>query len=212
MITAGSDAGLTYTYWKDTTAATALTDAEATAAVSGTYYIKATNQSGCFAIKPVVVNISSAAAGTITPAGDTTVCNRQTLTLTASNGTSYQWFRDDNIINGATSATYDVTQEGDYHVVINNGTCTGRTPVVVVSFRECPSTAEVFVPTAFTPNRNNANDDLRPYFKNVQQLVSFKVFNRWGQLVFQTNTMDRGWYGLLKGVPQHTETYTWILE
>jgi gliding motility-associated-like protein len=47
---------------------------------------------------------------------------------------------------------------------------------------------------------------------NIQELVYFKVFNRWGQMVFQTNEIGKGWDGTLKGVPQPTETYTWILQ
>ncbi|MBD0289192.1 MAG: gliding motility-associated C-terminal domain-containing protein, partial [Flavisolibacter sp.] len=43
-------------------------------------------------------------------------------------------------------------------------------------------------------------------------LVYFKVFNRWGQLVFQNNTIGKGWDGTFNGIQQPTEIYTWILE
>jgi gliding motility-associated-like protein len=46
----------------------------------------------------------------------------------------------------------------------------------------------------------------------VRELNYFKVYNRWGQLVFETNTIGKGWDGNIKGVKQPTETYTWILE
>jgi len=38
------------------------------------------------------------------------------------------------------------------------------------------------------------------------------VFNRWGQMIFQTNIIGKGWDGMLKGVPQPSETYSWMLE
>jgi gliding motility-associated-like protein len=212
-ITAGSETGLVYTYWKDATATTALSEAEATAATAGTYYIKGTNQGGCFAIKPVVVIVSNSSAGTITPANPVDVCNGETLTLKASTGISYQWYKNDVLIIGATSVTYGVTGPGSYNVSINNGICTGKTAnPVIVTFKDCPTTIEVFVPTAFTPNDNNANDKLQPYFLNVSELHFFKVYNRWGQLVFETNTIGKGWDGNIKGVRQPTETYTWVLE
>ena len=212
-ITNGSEAGLVYTYWKDVTAATALPDAEATAAGAGTYYIKGTSQSGCFVIKPVMVTVSNISAGTITPATPAEVCNGETLLLTASAGVSYQWYKNDVIISGATNATYTVTEGGTYNISINNNTCTGKTSTpIVITFKDCPSDIEIFVPTAFTPNNNFANDNLQPYFLNVRELNYFKVYNRWGQLVFETNTIGKGWDGNIKGVKQPTETYTWILE
>jgi gliding motility-associated-like protein len=43
-------------------------------------------------------------------------------------------------------------------------------------------------------------------------LKYFKVYNRWGQLVFETNTIGSGWDGTIKEVKQPVETYSWILE
>jgi gliding motility-associated-like protein len=100
-------------------------------------------------------------------------------------------------------------------VAITNGTCAVKAAnAVLVRFQSCIPAAEtkVFVPTAFTPNKNGANDLLQPYFLNVQQLVQFKVYNRWGQLVYQTNIIGEGWDGRIKGMPQPSDTYTWILE
>jgi gliding motility-associated-like protein len=212
-ITAGSEAGLVYTYWKDAAATIALSETEATAATAGTYYIKGTSQGGCSVIKPVVVSVSNSSAGSITPANPTDICNGEILTLKASIGLSYQWYKNDVLITGATSVTYDVTSPGSYNVSINNTVCTGKTAnPVIVTFKDCPTAIEVFVPTAFTPNNNNANDKLQPYFLNVSELHFFRVYNRWGQLVFETNTIGKGWDGNLKGVRQPTETYTWVLE
>ena len=70
----------------------------------------------------------------------------------------------------------------------------------------------VFVPSAFTPNRNGENDVLRPLLYNIRSLNYFRVFNRWGQVVFETNKIGSGWDGTIKGVLQPTETFTWILE
>ena len=212
-VTSGSEAGLVYTYWKDINATIALSDVEAMAAIAGTYYIKGANAAGCFVIKPVVVTVSNIASGTIAPATPRAVCTGETLLLTASSGVSYQWYKNDLIINGATTATFNVSEAGSYNVSINNGSCTGKTlNPVIITFKDCPTNVEVFVPTAFTPNNNRANDNLQPYFLNVAELKYFKVFNRWGQLVFETNTIGRGWDGSIKGVRQPTETYTWILE
>src|SRR6478735_6638792 len=69
-ITAGSDAGLSYTYWKDVDATVSLAN-PSSVTQSGTYYIKATNGSGCNTVKPVVVNLVGGPTGNINPATGT---------------------------------------------------------------------------------------------------------------------------------------------
>ena len=69
--------------------------------------------------------------------------------------------------------------------------------------------AKVNVPTAFTPDGNNVNDRLRPLGK-IGKIDYFRVYNRWGNMVFQTNKIGDGWDGNYKGVGQQSETYTWI--
>jgi trimeric autotransporter adhesin len=210
-ITAGSDASLVYTYWRDTNATLAL--ANPAAVTAGTYYIKATNTTGCFSVKPVVVPAYSGTRGTITSSGPLLACSGFTITLTASSGQAYQWYRNDSVIAGATSATYSTDKEGIYSVTINDGTC--NVPSANrIRIRDCSTLpiANVFVPTAFTPNKNGSNDVLRPILNGIRELRYFKVFNRWGQEVFKTNVTGTGWDGTIKGFNQPSETYSWVLE
>jgi len=69
----------------------------------------------------------------------------------------------------------------------------------------------VLVPTAFTPNHDGLNDILRPRYNGIKHLDYFAVYNRWGQLVFKTSDMDKGWDGYLNDQPQSTETFVWII-
>lgn len=211
-IVRGSDKDLVFTFWTDSSAMAAVTNPAAVTA--GTYYIKATNKDGCSSIKPVVVTLHNQTPGRISASGPTTVCSDQTVTLTASSGTAYQWYRNDTAIAGATKAAFVTSLAGVYSVKINDGTCSVfASNTIQVAFRDCSlPDAEVFVPSGFTPNRNGANDVLRPLLYNIATLDYFKVYNRWGQLIFQTNVIGKGWDGTIKGVPQPTEAYTWILE
>jgi gliding motility-associated-like protein len=71
---------------------------------------------------------------------------------------------------------------------------------------------EIFVPNAFTPNGDGNNDDLKPTFFGIKQLKYFRVYNRWGQLFYQTQTMKQGWDGNFKNVKQEMQTLVWVLE
>ncbi len=73
-------------------------------------------------------------------------------------------------------------------------------------------TVEIFVPNAFTPNGDGINDDLKPVFFGVKQLHYFRVYNRWGQLFYQTQTIKQGWDGTFKSMRQEMQTVVWMLE
>jgi gliding motility-associated-like protein len=70
----------------------------------------------------------------------------------------------------------------------------------------------IFVPKAWTPNGDGHNDLLFPFTLNITKLNYFRIFNRWGQLMFETNTLNAGWNGIYKGKPQPTEVYMWTAE
>ncbi|MEP7372755.1 MAG: T9SS type B sorting domain-containing protein [Chitinophagaceae bacterium] len=71
---------------------------------------------------------------------------------------------------------------------------------------------EVYVPTAFTPNRDGLNDILRPVLMGIKEFRHFSVFNRWGQLIFETRTDRAGWDGTLQGSPLSSQALVWMFE
>ena len=67
------------------------------------------------------------------------------------------------------------------------------------------------IPTAFTPNNDGLNDKFGPHNALKADNYEFKVYNRWGQLVFRsTNWQDR-WDGTIKGIPQQPGVFVWML-
>jgi gliding motility-associated-like protein len=73
------------------------------------------------------------------------------------------------------------------------------------------------LPSAFTPNGDLHNDKIYLRGWGIKSVVEFKIYNRWGQLVFQTTDINTGWDGYYNGELQNTETYvyhatveTWI--
>jgi gliding motility-associated-like protein len=70
----------------------------------------------------------------------------------------------------------------------------------------------IFVPTAFSPNNDYKNDILHAVPRGMKQLNYFKIFNRFGQVVFYSNIFANGWDGNINGVRQNTGSYIWIAE
>lgn len=69
------------------------------------------------------------------------------------------------------------------------------------------------LPNAFSPGSGTSvNDELKIMLKGVATLNSFRVFNRWGQEVFYTNDITKGWNGQYKGKPQPMGAYVYVVD
>ncbi len=67
------------------------------------------------------------------------------------------------------------------------------------------------VPTAFTPNGDGINDSVFVRGWGIKNLTTFKIFNRWGQIIFETQDLKSGWDGNYKNLPQNSETYVYVV-
>lgn len=71
---------------------------------------------------------------------------------------------------------------------------------------------DILVPKAFTPNGDGINDILYPYLSGIKEFHYFKVFNRFGNLVFSTENPNYGWNGTINGTLQTMGVYIWAAE
>ena len=71
---------------------------------------------------------------------------------------------------------------------------------------------EIFVPNAFTPNDDRHNDVLRPIPRGIKALSYFRVYNRWGTLVYESKNPLAGWDGTFNGAKQPSQTVVWVVE
>jgi gliding motility-associated-like protein len=145
---------------------------------------------------------------------DTSIVADQALQLIATGGTRYFWspstgLSNPNIANpiallGANidSITYKVS-------VFDNNGCTAVDDMKVRIYKSQP---DIFVPTAFTPDKDGKNDILKPITVGIVQLHYFSIYNRWGQQVFTTNELGKGWDGNFNGVQQSAGTFVFITE
>jgi gliding motility-associated-like protein len=87
--------------------------------------------------------------------------------------------------------------------------CYGNAKLTVTVYTTLP---DIFMPNAFTPNGDGRNDIFRPILVGISNLDFFRIFNRWGQMVYATTQNGQGWDGTLGGRPQETGTFVYMVQ
>jgi gliding motility-associated-like protein len=145
---------------------------------------------------------------------DTTVVRSQPLQLNATGGAIYKWTPSSNLSNPFIANPVAIFNDGGDTVVYNVRVstpegCYGNDSIKIYIFNTQP---EVFIPSAFTPNGDGLNDVFRPTVAGMEQFLYFRIYNRWGQLMFSTNESNRGWDGNYNGSKQGSGTYVYVVE
>lgn len=135
---------------------------------------------------------------------DITLCPGMTtqIGIAATTGYNYLWSTGattSTITSNPLSATYELTAD--------NHTCTHTDEIFVEVLDNCL----IKVPGAFTPNGDGLNDRLKAINADLAKEFQFRVYNRFGQLLFATRVPTAGWDGTIKGVPADAGTYVWQL-
>jgi gliding motility-associated-like protein len=132
---------------------------------------------------------------------DTTICSNTIYQLKPGNYAQYLWSTT------STSSSIGIGQAGILWVKVTdlNG-CTGTDTIKVLS-KECLK--GFFMPNAFTPNKDGKNDILKPILLGNLKKYQFWVYNQWGQVVFTTTELTKGWDGEFKGQTQDTQVFVW---
>ncbi|MEN9597898.1 MAG: hypothetical protein RL596_209 [Bacteroidota bacterium] len=145
---------------------------------------------------------------------DTAVSIGQPLQLLATGADNYFWspgigLNDRTIANPI--ATYGEGIDSVLYRVVgtNGGACLGEDQIMVRIFKKGPN---IFVPSGFTPNGDGKNDLLRPIPIGISTINYFRVFNRWGELMYQTSNIGEGWNGIFNGTPMPGGAYVYVTE
>lgn len=120
------------------------------------------------------------------------------------------WYYQNNLIDTNDQFIYTATDTGLYCfklIAINELGC----PDSVEHCAEIIPGGLLIVPNAFSPNGDGANDVFQVIHKNIS-LKSFKIFNRWGQELFYTTDIKKGWDGNYKGKPCELGVYFYLIE
>lgn len=180
-------------------------------ATDGTYSVTVT-ANGCSGTASITIG-ALPALGTFTLPDSLAPCTGDTVTLdaTTANATAYQWTG----INATTPVVYVTANTAApggtlYRADVTNQ-CGALSDSVIVAFKDCE--CRIIMANAFTPNGDGLNDYYHPIMQCQHPTsINFRIYNRWGELVFESTALDGKWDGNYKGQAQPIEVYTYILE
>ena len=188
----------------------------ATPASTTSYILTATdNTSGCPkpSVDTVIVTVLpkvNAFAG-----NDTVIIASLPLQLKATGGVTYQWAPATGLDNPNIAGPVAMLDGNPEYVtymvtVTDQAGCFDTSSINIRVYKTGP---EIFVPSGFTPDGNGRNDVFRPIYVGMKKVDYFRVYNRWGRLIYSNNQMDgKGWDGTINGIKQNTGTFIWIVQ
>lgn len=171
-------------------------------------YVVALGDNGCLSDTSrfsFIVSYASAGAG-----NDTVVLLNQPFTLNGTgNGNTFLWspafgLNDAHIPRPTGSLDADTT----YTLTVTTAEgCRATDNVRITVFKG----SKIFAPSAFTPNGDGVNEQFRAVFVGIKQVNMFRIYNRWGQLVFSTTDPLTAWDGRFRGQLQPAGNYVYII-
>ena len=142
---------------------------------------------------------------------DTFIGAGETLSLLASGSSSYIWYPTTGLSNNQVANPEASPIENTQYVVTGtdvNG-CKNKDTVNVVVKND------LFIPDLFSPDGNGTNEAFKIFGAGIKE-IDFKVYNRYGEVIFESSDLDellrKGWDGTFKGTPQTTGTYLWTMK
>jgi gliding motility-associated-like protein len=140
------------------------------------------------------------------------VVANQPLQLQATGGTTYAWTPAIGMNNPSIANPVVVIGNTPDSIIykvrvgVPEG-CFAEDQLQVKVFKTNP---DILIPTAFTPNYDGRNDVFKPVAVGIKAMEYFRVYNRWGQLLYSTNSVGSGWDGTFQGKEQATGTYVFM--
>ncbi len=187
--------------------------------ISTTYHVIGKDDFSCFT-DTAEVHIAVGRSTPINIGKDTVLSAGTVYKLNATGQTQeirkWTWSSQEELsCRNCATPTVKVTNDATIScLAINLYGCTSTDTIMIKTF--CPAT-EIFIPNAFTPDGDGINDLLIVQGKGVKMIKSFRIFNRWGEVVFEkTNFMPGdpayGWDGRVRGKPASPDIFVYMCE
>ncbi len=135
------------------------------------------------------------------------ICSEDSVHFEAAQvpGYHYQWRQPVFFNNDTLYGTYALVRNSGYIYldVTDQYGCTSSDSLYITPHPCC----NVYFSNAFTPNGDGKNDVFKPITIGHHDVAYFRIFNRWGQLIFSSSSENNGWDGTVDGKPADLGTY-----
>ncbi|MCC6288617.1 MAG: gliding motility-associated C-terminal domain-containing protein [Chitinophagaceae bacterium] len=168
---------------------------------TGTYWVEVQDQHKCTNRDTVLVKNELRPPSKFLPAVDS-LCQYESIELGANKRfASYHWS------TGSPLPTITVSDAGSYMLTVTDDQgCSGSDTTLVIE-KACMS--GLFIPSAFTPNRDKLNDVFKAKAFGIVVSFRLEVHNRFGEIVFFTTDPKKGWDGTLNGIEVPSGIFVW---
>lgn len=166
----------------------------------GLYWVRVQDQHECFKSDTLIVKLAIPPSDFLNDKDS--ICSYEKLVLTPNRSfATYQWN------SGLNTKTIEVKDPGQYWLKVTDNNKCSATDTITIYPRQC--LGGFYIPNAFTPNNDGRNDVFKPVIGGELQYYTFSIYNRWGEVVFKTTDISKGWDGNFKGMQSDSNVFIW---
>ncbi len=181
-----------------------------------TYIVTVTDTLGCPKAVQDDITITVIPELHVRTGNDTSLVVGQPIGLHATGAVNYLWTWTPSSSPGWLSSTVIssplATPEDNITYVVLGTDNHGCRAVDSIHILVYDLEESIYVPTAFTPNGDGTNDDVKPLLIGMRALNYYRIYNRLGEKVFETSEINKGWNGFYKGRPQDPGSFVWMAQ
>jgi len=205
-----------YSWTPDSVIVTPSSSNQVTVAPNQTQYIyvTASSNNGCVVEDSIQIFVGFIPPGAVTASSNPSfVPAGGTSTLTAEpSGLSYVWSPGEGVVNvNAQVTNVVVDQPTIFTLTASDGICQRTDTTLVDVFSFICEDPYVYIPNAFSPNGDGQNEILYVRGVMVEKMV-LRIYDRWGELVFESFDRGDGWDGTFRGKPMDPDVYDYYLQ
>ena len=135
-----------------------------------------------------------------------------TLNTYSNQINNFSWSPDSELsCSNCPDPSWTVLGNEVFYVTITNTFGCSVSDSIIVQIQNICTPESIFIPNAFSPDNDGHNDILYVRSGIVQNIEVFQIYNRWGQLIFESNDMQKGWDGQFKQKPLAPDVYGYFV-
>lgn len=155
---------------------------------------------GCDSIRTLTLSVQHPKLPNL--GADRNLCDGDSMILDPGVFLTYSWQ------DGSTQNKFVVRQSGLYKVTVKDNCGATGTDEVMITKKAC----DIYFPSGFSPNNDGRNDLFKILTQYNLKNYRLRIFDRWGEIVFETTDIARGWNGTRKGQELDPGVYVWFCE